>query len=241
MPQRNTHLNRKGGLFVYRSERGRAADEPGWRLRREVGLHAEPLDRRQIEDMEPSLGPEAQCGYATNDWAHYDDPKALCSGLLAHLRQAGVEVMAAEITGIDFDAGRPAALVSRQGDKIAFDHVVIAAGAWSHQLSRQLGDPLAARGFVLGDSQILQQYGRCWWPLGRIGVLVARSGMGKFGFAEHLAEASLGTDANGSGFDHEVLSQAGLLGVGTDSGGLIAEFLDLIEAAGLSQCALGLG
>jgi D-amino-acid dehydrogenase len=134
-------LNRKGGLFVYRSEQGRARDEAGWQLRREVGLHAEPLDRRQVEEFEPALGPEAACGYVTNDWAHYDDPKALCVGLLAHLHRAGVEVVAAEIAGIDFEAGRPAALVPGQGDRIAFDDVVIAAGAWSHRLSRQLGDP----------------------------------------------------------------------------------------------------
>jgi len=137
----SSSLNRKGGLFVYRSAQGRAADEPGWQLRREVGLHAEPLDRRQIEEMEPSLGPEAHCGYVTDDWAHYDDPKALCSGLLAHLRQTGVEVIAAEIARIDFDGGRPAALVPRQDERIAFDNVVIAAGAWSHHLSRELGDP----------------------------------------------------------------------------------------------------
>ena len=130
-------LNRTSGLFVYRSEAGRAAEDAGWALRRELGLDAEPLDRKAIEALEPALGPEAQCGYLTQDWAHYGDPKALCDGLLDYLRRHGVEIVTGEIVRLD-----GVGLLTADGQHREFDRLVVAAGAWSHRLSAQFGDPL---------------------------------------------------------------------------------------------------
>ncbi len=129
-------LNRTGGLFVYRSEAARAAEDAGWALRREVGLAAQALNRNEIETLEPALGPEAQCGYLTEDWAHYGDPKALCDGLQNYLRENGAEIVAGEIVRIEGSATTTADGVRRE-----FDQLIIAAGAWSHELSAQLGDP----------------------------------------------------------------------------------------------------
>lgn len=123
------------GLFVYRSEAGRERDAADWALREELGLPATALARRDIEDLEPALGPEARCGYLTDDWAHYGDPKALCEGLRGHLRTAGVEIVKGEVIHVD-----AAAAVTRDGSRHDFDHVVIAAGAWSHGLTADLGD-----------------------------------------------------------------------------------------------------
>ena len=134
-------LHRRGGLFVYRSEVGRKAEDDGWQLRREFCLHAEALDRTAIEAREPALGPEAHCGYFTEDWAHYGDPKALCEGLLDYLRKSGVEIVADAAVRITMEDGKFRSLITMKQQSIIFDHLVVAAGAWSHKLSKQLSDP----------------------------------------------------------------------------------------------------
>lgn len=133
-------IARRGGLFVYRSEQARVAAQEGWAIRRELGLTAEPLDRAGIQALEPALGPGAQCGYYTEDWAHYRDPKELCDGVLDYLRRAGVEIIAAEVTDFEMKSGRPSATITARESRHAFDHLVIAAGAWSHKLSARFGD-----------------------------------------------------------------------------------------------------
>lgn len=133
-------LNRAGGLFVYRTEHTRARDDAGWALRRELGLHAEPLDRAGIEALEPAMGPAAGCGYVTEDWAHYRDPKELCQGLLDYLRRAEVEIIAADVVDFEMTEGRPSAAITARESRRPFDHLVVAAGAWSHRLSARFGD-----------------------------------------------------------------------------------------------------
>jgi D-amino-acid dehydrogenase len=136
----SSQLHRQGGLFVYRTEAGRRAEAEGWALRKGAGLHAEQLDRKAIEALEPALGPEAHCGYFTEDWAHYGDPKLLCEGLLDYLRRNGVEIIAGEIIDFEIKDERPTAIFTAKEAKYEFDHLVIAAGAWSHKLSAHLGD-----------------------------------------------------------------------------------------------------
>jgi D-amino-acid dehydrogenase len=133
-------IARRGGLFVYRSEASRAAAAEGWAIRRELGLHAEPLDRAAIEALEPCLGREAGCGYYTEDWAHYRDPKELCDGLLDYLRRSGVEIIAADVVDFEMKEGRPTAAITSRESRRPFDQLVICAGAWSHKLSARFGD-----------------------------------------------------------------------------------------------------
>ena len=133
-------ISSRPGLFVYRTEAARQADAPGWALRQEFGLHAQPLRRGDIEELEPALGPEAHCGYLTDDWAHYLDPKELCMALLDHLRRAGVEIIADEVVDFEIDGERPQVVITGKERRHKFDHLVIAAGAWSHKLSAPLGD-----------------------------------------------------------------------------------------------------
>jgi D-amino-acid dehydrogenase len=133
-------IARRGGLFVYRSEAARQAAAEGWAIRRELGIHAEPMDRAAIAALEPALGPEAQCGYYTEDWAHYRDPKELCDGLLDYLRRSGVEIIAAEVVDFEMKEGRPTAAITSRESRRPFDQLVVACGAWSHKLSARFGD-----------------------------------------------------------------------------------------------------
>lgn len=136
-----THLiNEKGGLWVYHSEKSRQKEAHSWALRKQLGIKFETLDRQQILEREPDLGPLAHCGYFVPDWCHYSDPCEIVSALEEHLRKSGVEFVPDKVTGFEFANGKPDAALTTAGKNIPFDTCVIAAGARSTQLSRQLGD-----------------------------------------------------------------------------------------------------
>jgi len=71
----------------------------------------------------------------TPAWAHLDDPKRLADRLREHLVARGVEMVAGEAASI----GEQQA-TTRDGRSLPFDTVVVAAGAWSAQLAKRIGD-----------------------------------------------------------------------------------------------------
>ncbi|NQW00866.1 MAG: FAD-dependent oxidoreductase [Rhodospirillales bacterium] len=141
---RLSHLvAKKGALFVYKSRSGRHASQPDWDLRRDCGVQFEPLERAGLLEFEPALGPLAACGYRTEDWAHYRDPAELVVELAAYLKAAGVQFEQAEVDEMRCQEGNARGVKLTTGRIIDADHIVVAAGAWSARLSRQLGDPVS--------------------------------------------------------------------------------------------------
>ncbi len=60
--------------------------------------------------------------------------------LADHLRRCGVIFDEADIRGIETSGGGAQALIAADGRRIPVSELVIAAGAWSGRLSKQLGD-----------------------------------------------------------------------------------------------------
>ncbi len=135
-------INKKGALFVYRSETGRKADRAAWDLRRDCGIAFDALDRQGVLASEPALGPLAVCGYRVEDWAHYRDPAELVTALAAYLRAQGVIFVQARVAAIEVTDSKASGVRLESGTIVACDQLVIAAGAWSVPLARQLGDPV---------------------------------------------------------------------------------------------------
>ncbi len=133
-------LSENGTLFVYRSEQAYAAEAAHWQARIDHGIDAFPLDRDGILQHEPGLSPEARLGYFTPNWAHYRDPRELLIALADDLRRRGVDFVQAEITGVEHAGGGASALITSDAGRIPVSELVIAAGAWSGRLSKQLGD-----------------------------------------------------------------------------------------------------
>lgn len=143
-------LSEDGTLFIYRTEAAYAAEADHWQARIDHGIDAFALDRDGILQHEPALGPEARLGYFTPNWAHYRDPRELLVALADHLRRCGVIFDEADIRGIETSGGGAQALITAEGRRIPISELVIAAGAWSGRLSKQLGDPFpieADRGY----------------------------------------------------------------------------------------------
>ncbi len=133
-------LRQNGNLWLYHSERSRNKDAKQWAMRKQLGIEFSAIDRKQILEREPALGPGAHCGYFIPDWCHYIDPQALLVALAGYLRSAGVTFVRDTVGGFEFVDERPVAASGEHGNKFAFDACLIAAGAHSARLSAQLGD-----------------------------------------------------------------------------------------------------
>jgi len=133
-------LDKAGHLWVFTSEAGRAAAAHEWKIRNDLGLDSVFLDRAELAEREPALGPRAACAVHTEDWGHYTDPKALVLGLMDHLRDRGVRFERGNVFDIEIKDERPTAVYTEAEFRHPFDHLVVAAGAWSHHLSNRLGD-----------------------------------------------------------------------------------------------------
>jgi D-amino-acid dehydrogenase len=134
-------LRRTGQLQLYPSPQARRKDAAAWRLRRERGVVAQDVDVDEIRQLEPAVGGRYGCGVYLPNEGLIINPARLVSELTEHVARGGAEIVNAEILGFDLSGGSPSALMLN-GGRISVDQVVIAAGAWSNALTRQLGEDL---------------------------------------------------------------------------------------------------
>ena len=131
-------VQHRGWLILYESEDTRRAAQPDLDLRRSRGVRLEELDEGTIRQLVPGLRPGPVWGVMQPDCEHTLDPYRLTVTLAeAFLAQGGIIKCGDVRTGVAPDG--KAQIATNEGP-IAFDALVIAAGAWSRRLLRGLGD-----------------------------------------------------------------------------------------------------
>ena len=133
-------LHREGALTVYESAAGFARDSAEWDLKRRHGVAVEVLIGQAAREMEPALSPTIAKAVLTPHWSHVGDPKHLVDALRTWLQGQGVRIVRAGVTRILPPDGAGATLALDDGRRLAADRIVVAAGAWSGLLAKQLGD-----------------------------------------------------------------------------------------------------
>ena len=129
----------RGCLFVYRTQRGMDgyAETDRW-LGENFGETAVRYDRDALIELEPAIRPDSVVG----GWLHEQDAHLRPEKLLSSWRQViealGVTIREqCEVTGVVRKGGAAAALATSEGEMSA-DAYVIATGAWTPLLNRQL-------------------------------------------------------------------------------------------------------
>ena len=131
-------VQRRGWLSLHESEKSRRAAEPDLELRRSRGIRVEELDEGTIRQLVPGLRPGPLWGVMFPDCEHTVDPYRLTVTLAeAFVAQGGTIRRGQVRTSVTSD-GKPE--VATDEGPLAFDALVIAAGAWSRTLLRGLGD-----------------------------------------------------------------------------------------------------
>lgn len=134
-------VRHRGHLTVYRNAAALERDRPGWLLRRAHGVEWHEIGADELRQMEPAISREYRHAVFIPENGHCVDPGALVEAFVESVRRQGGEVRRARALGFEQGEHGIAALMTDRGPVGGADFV-IAAGAWSAELTRLLGDPL---------------------------------------------------------------------------------------------------
>ena len=132
-------LREDGSLELYESEAEFRASLPGWAARERFGIGFRHVEGESLAGLQPGLSPRFVKGTFVPGWKTVADPKLLGKAVWAYAEAKGARF---EMARIDRVAANPdgATLTLADGTTRHAKQLVVAAGAWSHLLARQLGD-----------------------------------------------------------------------------------------------------
>lgn len=136
-----SHMLRSDGvLHLYESEAELAASQPGWQARADHGIAFTHLHGAQaIAELQPGLSPALVAATFLPAWKTIADPLLLTLALAARLTERGGRLRLGEAQALAPAAdGVEVPLAGAR--RMTAQHVVVAAGAWSHRLAHTLGE-----------------------------------------------------------------------------------------------------
>lgn len=131
-------LNENGCLYLYRNEKDFEAAQWEIALREREGVRMEILSADDVREREPNLAPLYHKAVLFSDAYNLDDPHRYVLGLAEAIRQRGGNFLKGEARSIVSTSDSIQLHVADQ--KLSADYVVVAAGAWSASLAKQVGD-----------------------------------------------------------------------------------------------------
>lgn len=137
-----------GWLHLYETEAGFEASATQRSAFERNGCRYTVLDRAGLGELEPHLAPRFERAVLFEDSAWVSEPADLGAAYLARFRDLGGEVRRAEASALE--PGGPAIRL-RDGERLAADRIVVAAGPWSGTLLARSGlrlPMIAERGYV---------------------------------------------------------------------------------------------
>lgn len=132
-------MRRDGQLQVYEGRAQFDAAQPAWSQRRRHGIAFDLLEGpAAIAEIQPGLSPRFTHAGFTPDWMNTVDPALWTQHLAQVFVEAGGAIEIADVLAVS-PGEHGVEVVTSVGAKRT-DQVVVAAGAWSHQIARMLGD-----------------------------------------------------------------------------------------------------
>lgn len=113
-------------------------DSPAWRLRLERGASIRLIDRNELNDIEPAVGPNYTGAVMLSGQARALSPGRLCKALAKQATGRGAVFNRGAVRAVSSGANGIAEVYQGDG-RIRARHVVMAAGAWSVKLLKPLG------------------------------------------------------------------------------------------------------
>jgi glycine/D-amino acid oxidase-like deaminating enzyme len=132
-------IRRRGQLQLYRDEKSFKKDQAVWALRRDRGVAVENVTADDIKQLEPAVGDRYTCGVYLPNEGMITDPARLIDRLTEAFLRSGGSVVNAKASAFEIGEHSPRAVLTNQS-LVRGDIFVIAAGAWSNELSSKIGD-----------------------------------------------------------------------------------------------------
>lgn len=131
-------LRKDGNLQVYESEAELRASLPGWQARAAHGIEFRHMTVQEMATLQPGLSPRFTHGTFTPGWYSIADPKDYVLALAERFRAQGGMIHRADVIGLSPQGSE--VYIQTRGEPLKADQVVLAAGAFSHQIARCLGE-----------------------------------------------------------------------------------------------------
>jgi len=148
-----THLLRESGwLKVYESSQSFADTTAARRLMDEMNTPFEILDADEIQSLEPKLAPIFNHGIFQRDSLSITNPKRMVQAMVDLFVRRGGDYRQFNVEGIDISTTDKKVSIRNPQGAMLVDKVIIAAGAWSRKLAKQIGDDMpleSERGYHL--------------------------------------------------------------------------------------------
>ena len=132
-------LREDGSLELYESEAEFRASLSGWAARERFGIGFRHVEAEGLAGLQPGLSRRFIKGTFVPGWKTVADPKLLGKSVWAYAEARGARFEMARIDRVAADQ-HGATLTLADGTTRQSRQLVVAAGAWSHLLARQLGD-----------------------------------------------------------------------------------------------------
>ena len=134
------HWHRDGNLHLYETLAQWQRSQRGWQTRTEHGIeHLHLQGAQAIAQIQPGLTACFSDAVFVPQWATINDPMQLVLQLAQQLQQRQVPIYRACAQSIQNGAGKVRVYL-KNGQALESKQVVVAAGAWSHQLAQTLGE-----------------------------------------------------------------------------------------------------
>ena len=147
-----------GQLYVSEKENAAQGSALAQRMRAEAGVKTQVLDHMEIRELEPSLATIFKSGLLLPNNGRCKNPHHLVTALAAAAVRNGATLLRGRVSGF-INKNKFLQSIIMNGQTLPVERVVIAAGAASSLLSKQLGTPLpleAERGYhiTIADSGV---------------------------------------------------------------------------------------
>lgn len=133
-------LRRTGCLYVYSSREAADRWQWGMGLRRSLGVQMIDVGQEELETLEPDLKGRFRFGIFAPENGSTPDPSALVKAIHRQCMADGAVHLPRSVVGFERQGRRVTGLRLDAGEPLPVDGVVVAAGAWSGRLARQLGE-----------------------------------------------------------------------------------------------------
>jgi glycine/D-amino acid oxidase-like deaminating enzyme len=131
-------LRHAGCLYLYKSEERFRAGQRDLDLRRRHGVAIDDLDAARIRELEPNLAPLYHRGVLFKESYSIESPHHFALGLAEAIRARGGRFVQGE--GEHVGIGPDGVEIRGGEDRHMADYIVIAGGAWSGKIVKQIGD-----------------------------------------------------------------------------------------------------
>ncbi|NVJ97982.1 MAG: FAD-binding oxidoreductase [Alphaproteobacteria bacterium] len=130
-------LHEDGTLVVYESDKGIEGAHKEQGALAEFGVETEFLESTALKDFDPALNPALKGALRFPGSAHVGDPARLVRKLASHFVRLGGRIERQEVRTIEAEISRT--ILATNTGRVRTRALVVASGAWSHHLARQLG------------------------------------------------------------------------------------------------------